>query len=360
MRLDNAQIKTLKSQLRLRPSYNELIKEITKEEYRNNNIRDVIDRNAYYSRDSPLGTVYDNNTVELRQQHFQKILEQPKTVEQFDIAKDDEMDDLRDEATEALDATIDEAEEQHEQQISYVSQSVRQQHFDDMNQRLQIMKQIDLSLGQDLANIFQGTQAFQDMANLNATVASSSSQSPEAVAKIIKPSKTKKAEAKAKAKASLESITMDESETMAIESIGDDAQKRQERDAPEEMRPKAKSKTNKEEKKKMLKAIQHTPEIAQGAPSSGLQPDKDKDDKTPEITKPKKTIQKDKTAPSRMNIQLLDEAFKEGLNKGKISKNEFSKYKDMFDKWNNNKNKKDDIKPIQSLYRELIYKKLQT
>ena len=115
---------------------------------------------------------------------------------------------------------------------------------------------------------------------------------------------------------------MDESETMAIESIRDDAQKRQERDAPEEMRPKAKSKTNKEEKKKMLKAIQHTPEIAQGATSSssGLQPDKDKDDKTPEITKPKKTIQKDKTAPSRMSIQLLDEAFKEGLNKGKMSK----------------------------------------
>ena len=35
------------------------------------NIRDVIDRNAYYFRDSPLGTVYDNNTVDLRQQHFQ-------------------------------------------------------------------------------------------------------------------------------------------------------------------------------------------------------------------------------------------------------------------------------------------------
>ena len=199
------------------------------------------------------------------------------------------------------------------------------------------------------------------MANLNATVASSSSQSPEAVAKVIKPSKTKKAEAKekAKSKASLEAITMDESETMAAESIRDDAQKRQERDAPEEMRPKAKSQ-KKERKKKMLTAIQHTPEIAQGAASSsssssGLKPDKDKDDKTPEITKPKKTIQKVKTAPSRMNIQLLDEAFKEGLNKGKITKNEFIKYKDMFDKWKNNKNKKDDIKPIQSLYRELIY-----
>ena len=193
-------MKTLKSQLRLRPSYNELIKEITKEEYKNKNIRDVIDRNAYYFRDSPLGTVYDNNTVDLRQQHFQTILEQPKTVEQFDMTRDDEMDDLRDEATEALDATMDEAEEQHEQQISYISQSVRQQHFDDINQRLQRMKQMDLSLGQDLANIFQGTQAFQDMTNLNATVASSSSQSPEAVAKVVKPSKTEKKTKKKKQK----------------------------------------------------------------------------------------------------------------------------------------------------------------
>ena len=64
-------MKTLKSQLRLRPSYNELIKEITKEEYKHKNIRDVVDRNAYYFRDSALGTVYDNKTVDLRQQHFQ-------------------------------------------------------------------------------------------------------------------------------------------------------------------------------------------------------------------------------------------------------------------------------------------------
>ena len=152
------------------------------------------------------------------------------------MAKDDAMDDLRDEATEALDATMDDAEEQHEQRISQVSQSVRQQHFDDMNQRVQRMKQIDVSLSQDVANIFQGTQAFQDMANPNATVASSSSQTPETIAKEIKASKTKKA----KAKASLGAITMDDSETMAVESIRNDAQKQQDRDAPKKLRPKAK------------------------------------------------------------------------------------------------------------------------
>ena len=72
MRLDDTPMKTLKSQSRLRPPYNERIKEITKEEYNNKNIRDVIDRYAYHFRDSPLGTVYDNNTIDLRQQHFQK------------------------------------------------------------------------------------------------------------------------------------------------------------------------------------------------------------------------------------------------------------------------------------------------
>ena len=132
------QMKTLKSPLRLRPSYNELIKEITKEEYKNKNIRDVIDRNAYYFRDSPLGTVYDNNTVDMRQQHFQKILEQPKTIEQFDMAKDDEMDDLRDGAIQTLTATMDDAEEQHEQQISQMSEDVRRQFLDDLHERARV------------------------------------------------------------------------------------------------------------------------------------------------------------------------------------------------------------------------------
>ena len=138
MRLDDMQMKTLKSQLRLRPSYNELIKEITKEEYKNKNIRDVIDRNAYYFRDSPLGRVYDNNTVDLRQQHFQKILEQPKTIEQFDMAKDDEIDDLRDGAMQTLTATMDDAEEQHEQQISQMSEDVRRQFLDDLHERARV------------------------------------------------------------------------------------------------------------------------------------------------------------------------------------------------------------------------------
>ena len=133
MRLDNTQIKTLKSQLRLRPSYNELIKEIAKEEHKNKNIRDVIDRNAYYFRDSPLGTVYGNNTVDLRQQHFQKMLDWENQTEHFDIAKDDEMDDLTEGAMQTLAATMDDAEEQHEQQISQASKRVSSEQIADLH-----------------------------------------------------------------------------------------------------------------------------------------------------------------------------------------------------------------------------------
>ena len=143
MRLDNEQMKTLKSQLRLRPSYNELIKEITKEEYKNKNIRDVIDRNAYYFRDSPLGTVYDNNTVDLRQQRFQKMLDGKNQTEHFDISRDDEMDDLRDEAIQSLSASMDDAEEQHERQISQVSKRVSSEQIADLHQRAQRARQLE-------------------------------------------------------------------------------------------------------------------------------------------------------------------------------------------------------------------------
>ena len=143
MRLDDAQMKTLKSQLRLRPSYNELIKEITKEEYKNKNIRDVIDRNAYYFRDSPLGTVYDNNTVDLRQQRFQKMLDGENQTEHFDISRDDEMDDLREGAMQTLATTMDDAEEQHERQISQVSKRVCSEQIADLHQRAQRARQLE-------------------------------------------------------------------------------------------------------------------------------------------------------------------------------------------------------------------------
>ncbi|MCR9103644.1 MAG: hypothetical protein NXI25_27125, partial [bacterium] len=79
------------------------------------------------------------NTVDLRQQHFQKMLEKPKTVEQFDMSKDDdEMDDLRDGAIQTLSATMDDAEEHHEQQISQMSEDVRRHFLDDLHERARV------------------------------------------------------------------------------------------------------------------------------------------------------------------------------------------------------------------------------
>ena len=58
----------------------------------------------------------------MTRQHFQQI-SQPKTVAHVDMAKDGETDDLRDGAIQTLTATMDDAEEQHEQQSRQVSKT---------------------------------------------------------------------------------------------------------------------------------------------------------------------------------------------------------------------------------------------
>lgn len=144
MRIDDKQMKMVKGELRLHPSYNELIKEISKETYKNKNIRDVIDRNAYDFRDSPLGSIYDNNTVDMRQQQFKQLIEKMHRKPQiFDLTAGDTMDDLRDGAIQTLDTTMDKAEEQHGQQINQVAEQLTQQHLDDLHQRAKQAKDWD-------------------------------------------------------------------------------------------------------------------------------------------------------------------------------------------------------------------------
>ena len=82
--------------------------------------------------------MYDNSIVDLGQQHFQKKTRpEPQTTEHFDMSKDDEMDVLRDGAIQTLSATKDDAEEQHEQQISQVSERVRTEQIAELHQRAQ-------------------------------------------------------------------------------------------------------------------------------------------------------------------------------------------------------------------------------
>ena len=54
------------------------------------------------------------------------------------MAKDDDMDDLRDGAIQTLSATMDDAEEQHEQQTSQMSEDVRRQFLDDLHERARV------------------------------------------------------------------------------------------------------------------------------------------------------------------------------------------------------------------------------
>ena len=90
-----------------------------------------------------MGTVYDNNTVDLRQQRFQKMLDGENQTEHFDISRDDEMDDLRDEAIQSLSASMDDAEEQHERQISQVSKRLSSKQIEDLHERAQRARQLE-------------------------------------------------------------------------------------------------------------------------------------------------------------------------------------------------------------------------
>ena len=72
--------------------------------------------------------MYDNNTVDLRQQHFKNMLDGENQTKYFDMARDDEMDD---------------AEEQHERQISQISKRVSSEQIADLHQRAQRARQLD-------------------------------------------------------------------------------------------------------------------------------------------------------------------------------------------------------------------------
>ena len=87
--------------------------------------------------------MYDNDTVDLRQQHLQKMLDRENQTEHFDMAKDDEKDDLRDGSIQTLSATMDDAEEQPERQISQVSKRVSSEQIADLHQRAQRARQLE-------------------------------------------------------------------------------------------------------------------------------------------------------------------------------------------------------------------------
>ena len=66
------------------------------------------------------------------------MLDGENQTEHFDISRDDEMDDLREGAIQTLSASMDDAEEQHEQQISQVSKRVSSEQIADLHERARV------------------------------------------------------------------------------------------------------------------------------------------------------------------------------------------------------------------------------
>ena len=71
------------------------------------------------------------------------MLDGENQTEHFDISRDDEMDDLREGAIQTLSASMDDAEEQHEQQISQVSKRVSSEQIADLHERAQRARQLE-------------------------------------------------------------------------------------------------------------------------------------------------------------------------------------------------------------------------
>ena len=71
------------------------------------------------------------------------MLDGEDQTEHFDMAKNDEMHDLRDGSIQTLSASMDDAEEQHERQISQVSTRLRSEQIADLHQQAQRARQLE-------------------------------------------------------------------------------------------------------------------------------------------------------------------------------------------------------------------------
>ena len=99
-----------------------------------------------------MGTIYDNDTVDFRQQQFQKLLAEKKQPEIFDLTVGDTMDDLRDSALQTLETRMDDAQEQHEQEIERITERVSQQHLNDLRQRAKRARELEEAEFQSIVN----------------------------------------------------------------------------------------------------------------------------------------------------------------------------------------------------------------
>ena len=121
------------------PTYAELIKELDKEKIKTNEIRKVFDRNAWYFHDSPLNTApNENNNIhpaDLQQQNFKRMVQEATIAEDtaFHPMEEDEMEELRDDAVDLFEKSLEKEAEMREENERNIADQVSLSHTADYN-----------------------------------------------------------------------------------------------------------------------------------------------------------------------------------------------------------------------------------
>ena len=118
------------------PTYAELIKEIDREKFKNNDIRKIFDRNAWYFHESPQGQALNTNNIhpaDLQQMNFKKMAEEATARKEEETPNLDfeDMTDLRDDAISDFEMSFDREAELREENERRVAEQANLSHSQD-------------------------------------------------------------------------------------------------------------------------------------------------------------------------------------------------------------------------------------
>ena len=140
-----AEVANVKHGLTRIPTYSELIREIDKEKIKTNEIRRVLDRNAWFYHESPLNTAPNENSnthpADLQQQNFKRMVQEavvPETTV-FNPNDEDEMEEMRDDAIDLYEKSFEKEQEMREEEDRKIAEQVSLSHradYHDMNRTI--------------------------------------------------------------------------------------------------------------------------------------------------------------------------------------------------------------------------------
>ena len=118
------------------PTYAELIKEIDREKFKTNDIRNIFDRNAWYFHESPQGQALNTNNIhpaDLQQMNFKKMAEEATARKEEETPNLDfeDMTDLRDDAISDFEMSFDREAELREENERRVAEQANLSHSQD-------------------------------------------------------------------------------------------------------------------------------------------------------------------------------------------------------------------------------------